>query len=178
MNVLMRLVIAAGLVALSSTAGFAQKQNCRAEIVATGKGALTDNGAKEKAIGAWRNQAISSHGIFYGEFAQANDGKGGVVERCARTLLGLKVCQARGTPCTAPAASNEGEIACDKGDSKNCDPIVKWIQTRLNAKGGAGLTVDGSDGPSTQKAIRKFKKSNGLSDDSDVDEKLINALKA
>lgn len=152
----------------------AQSYTCKSEIVATGNGALTEHGAKDKAIRQWRNQVVTQHGVFYGDFAIANDGKGGVVERCARSLLGLTVCQARGRPCLVPSGSTESE--CRKSDSPNCDPTVKWVQSRLVAK-GFDLSVDGSAGPRTEKAIRAFRKSAKLEDSGEIDDKLIEALK-
>ena len=162
-------------VACFSGASSAQDYRCKGEIIATGNGALTEAGAKEKAIKAWRTQVVSSYGIFFGEFGQANEGKGGAVERCARSLLGLQICQARGRPCEAPSGATE--ISCSKSDSRNCDPTVKWVQYRLDAK-GFDVSIDGAAGNRTEKAIRAFRKANSLGESSEIDDKLIEALKA
>ena len=170
----LRLTLACAAVCFAGSS-FAQELKCKGEIVATGNGALTEAGAKDKAVRAWRTQVITSLGVFYGEFANANDGKGGVVERCARSLLGLQVCQARGRPCEAPAGGTE--IKCTDRDSRNCDPTVKWVQSRLNAK-NFDVTVDGAPGPRTERAIRAYRKSVNAGDSSEIDDKLIDALKS
>jgi hypothetical protein len=176
-NVFARLALAVGLMLAIAAPATAQERTCKPEITATGGGAIRDTRAKEKAVEAWRQQAVANNGIFFGNEKDANDGKGLLVERCAKTLLGLTVCQARGRPCLVKQADLPNEIACIKSeDSKNCNPTVKWVQKRLNDK-GAKLTVDGSPGKGTEAAIVKFKKANKLGDDSDIDEKLIDALK-
>ncbi len=43
--------------------------------------------------------------------------------------------------------------------------VVKTVQILLNAYIGAGLAVDGSCGPATEIAIKKFQKANGLAQD-------------
>ena len=58
MNLLVRLAIVAGMVALSATAGYAQQRTCSNEVVATGKGALTEDGAKKKS----RNKVVLKSG--------------------------------------------------------------------------------------------------------------------
>lgn len=177
-NVIARLALAVGLILSFAAPSLAAERTCKSEITATGGGAIRESRAKEKAEDAWRQQAVANHGIFYGDSKEANDGKGVLVERCAKSLLGLTICQARGRPCLVQKADFPNEIACVKSeDSKNCDPTVKWVQSRLNAK-GYKLTVDGSAGKSTETAIRKFKKDNKLGDDVEIDEKLLEALKS
>ncbi|NJM55765.1 MAG: peptidoglycan-binding protein [Verrucomicrobiae bacterium] len=174
----MRSALVAGLVSLAFAApASAEERSCKPEITATGGGAIRDSRAKEKAVEAWRQQAVANNGIFYGNEKDANDGKGITVERCAKSLLGLTICQARGRPCLVKQADKPNEIACTKDDSKNCQPEVKWVQQRLKDK-GVSITVDGSPGPGTAKAIRDFKKKNGLGNDDEITEKLIEALKA
>ena len=164
----------AGILTFASSHAFAQQEvRCRAEISATGSAALTESGAKEKAIGNWRRSVIARYGEFFSNFEKA---RGSSVSRCAKTLLGLTRCEARGQPCEA-GLTTANEISCDRDDSANCSPTVKWIQTRLNAK-GARLKVDGAEGEATRQALRKFKQTNGLGDDSDVTEKVLQALAA
>lgn len=176
-NILAKLALAAGLLlAAAMPAAAQQERSCKPEITATGGGAIRDSRAKEKAVEAWRQQAVANNGIFYGNEKDANDGKGIIVERCAKSLLGLTICQARGRPCLVKQADRPNEIACTKDDSKNCEPDVKWIQQRLKDK-GFNVTVDGSAGKGTAKAIKEFKKKNKLGDDDEITEKLIEALK-
>jgi hypothetical protein len=172
-----RSAIVAGLVSIAIAApASAQERSCKPEITATGGGAIRESRSKEKAVDAWRQQAVANNGIFYGNEKDANDGKGVIVERCAKSLLGLTICQARARPCLVKQADKPNEIACTKDDSKNCEPDVKWIQQRLKDK-GFNVTVDGSAGRSTGKAIRDFKKKNKLGDDDEITEKLLEALK-
>lgn len=177
MNVFARIALVAGLIVAVAAPAAAQDRSCKPEITATGGGAIRDNRAKEKAIEAWRQQAVANNGIFYGNEADANEGKGILVERCAKSLLGLTICQARGRPCLVKKADRPNEIACTKDDSRNCEPEVKWVQQRLKDN-GFDVTVDGSAGRGTEKAIRAFKKKNKIGDDGDIDEKLIEALKS
>ncbi len=176
-NLVLKLALIVGF-ALTATAtnAAAQDRKCRAEINATGGGAIRESRAKEKAEDAWRQQAVANHGIFYGESKEANEGKGVLVERCAKSLLGLTICQARGRPCLVAKADFPNEIACTSNDSKNCNSTVKWVQTRLKDK-GVNIYVDGSAGKGTEAAIRKFKKDNKLGDNAEIDDKLIEALK-
>jgi hypothetical protein len=171
---ILRLSLACLAVCCFSAQSSAQDVSCKREVVATGGGALTEAGAKKKAIDAWRKQVVADLGIFYGDFEQANDGKGGGIERCARSLLGLTVCQARGRPCQGPSGATE--IKCDRGDSKNCDPTVKWVQSRLKAK-GYDVSVDGAAGPNTEKAISAYRKKTGVGEGGEIDEKLVGSLK-
>ena len=85
-------------------------------------------------------------------------------------------------PCRA-ATESPTQIPCDpKTDSSKCDANIKWIQSRLNAKLGINLKVDGSSGEGrnseTGKAIRKFKAQAGLKDatEADVTDDLMKAL--
>jgi hypothetical protein len=155
-----------------ATQGFAQSR-CKPEITATGHGAILESAGPTKAINAWRNEAVTRYGVFYGEPQQANEGKGVIVQNCGRTLLGLMVCLAVGRPCIADTGT---EIECDRHDGLQCDPTVKWVQTRLNAK-GARLLVDGNSGAATVAAIRNFRKTSKLPDGTNIDDALISALR-
>ena len=174
-----RLAIVAGAIALSSAPGSAQpvsQQNCKAEIAETGSAALTEAGAKDKARTQWRRTAISKFGDFFGGWEQAR----GTSERCTKTLLGLTRCEARAQPCEVAGSGGTSatEIACNKArDSKNCEPIVKWVQIRLNAKLGTNLVTDGSAGKSTVEVLRRFQRQNNLGSSGDIDEKTLAALR-
>lgn len=172
------LAMVLGLGAGLASQAYAQA-SCQAEIVATGNGAILESAGPTKAIAAWRREVISRYGVFYGEPARANSGKGVTTYNCSRTLLGLMVCQARGTPCAdASSAVEVTEIACGvAGDSRLCDPTVKWVQNRLNTK-GYKLKVDGSAGPATAAAVRAFRRANGLADIAAIDDALIGKLRA
>jgi len=164
--------------ALVVVCGFAQpgwaQTRCKPEITATGHGALLESAGPTKAIAAWRNEAVTRYGVFYGDSTQANEGKGVVVQNCGRTLLGLMVCLAVGRPCIADTGT---EIECARRDGPGCDPTVKWVQTRLNVK-GFRLAVDGSSGPATVAAITSYRKTANLPAGSTIDDALISALKS
>ena len=181
---LLGFTVAAGLLIAAPQSSFAQTatKSCKAEITATGAAALTRTGAEEKAKTQWRRTAISRHGDFYGQFNEAK----GTTERCTRTLLGLTRCEVRGQPCEATTVAVisgtavVNEIECNPAtDSKKCIPVVKWVQTQLNAKLGGKLKADGSAGRETEAAIRRYKKQANLPNpaNSDITDALINALK-
>lgn len=171
-----RLGAAALLLSSFASPALAVERTCRNEIVSTGSAAIREPRAKEKAIEAWRGQAITNHGIFFGSADEANEGKGIVHERCARTLVGLWVCQARGRPCVLKATDQPNEFFCTSGDPSHCNPNVKWVQSRLNSN-GAGIAVDGLEGRETADAIRRYKKSRNIGNDSYIDDRLLDALK-
>ena len=173
------LVVALCCVTGFSSTSFAQTGTCKAEIISTGHGAILDKAGPEKAIAAWRNDAVTRFGVFYGDPTKANEGKGIVVEHCGRTLLGLLVCEARGRPCIADAPQGgtvDTEIPCDPRN-KYCDPTVRWVQTQLNIKGGFRLATDGVPGNATGAAIAAFRAKNNLAAGATIDDVLINALK-
>lgn len=154
----------------------AEEFNCKSEILATGKGALTKAAAEEKAVATWRAQAVSNYGIFFGEFSVANEGKKGAVERCTRSLVGLHVCQARGRPCEL-VTTGAAEIKCKLDDGDDCQPTIKWVQSRLNAK-GSNISVDGIFGFRTERAILTYRRAYHLGDSVLIDGKLIDSLKS
>jgi hypothetical protein len=181
---LLALTVTAGAVLAMPTDSFAQTsgKNCKAEISATGSAALTKPGAEEKAKTQWRRTVIARYGDFYGQFDQAKS----TTERCTKTLLGLTRCEVRGQPCEATTVSVisgtavVNELECNPStDSKKCIPVVKWVQTQLNAKIGANLKADGAAGRETEAAIRRFKKQSNLLNhgNSEINDALINALK-
>ena len=156
-----------------STVSFAADNfSCKKDFSVTGNGAITEEGAKKKATTAWKNAVIAEYGIFFGDEKNANEGLGLTVERCARSTIGLMICQAHGKAC-AVVAGNEKE--CTREDSKNCDPKIKWIQAQLSSK-GYDVGVDGSAGRQTERAIEKYKRDNKISDDATIDA-VIESLK-
>ena len=174
MNWLLRSALAAGLIALSATAGMAQSsQSCRTEVTATGSSALTLKGAQDSAIKAWQRSVVLRYGELFSVWDQAGDKS---VDRCGKTTFGLNRCDARGRPCQASAPGKTREISCLPSDSKDCSPVVKWVQTRLNAKIDAKLKTDGGEGKMTEAAVRKFKKANNLGNNADIDDAVLNAL--
>ena len=189
MNVrLLQTALVAGFVASAPAATWAQAAkspagSCKPEISVTGTAALTENGAKENAKAQWRRTVFARYGDFYGSVEQAK----GASERCVKTLLKLTRCELRAQPCEATVKGSSAaydtatEIACVKGqDSVNCEPLVKWVQTRLNAKLGTNLKVDGSARTATQAAIKRFKKERRLAqpDEADITQGLLDALRA
>ncbi len=157
---------------LSGASYAADSYSCKKDFSVTGNGAITEEGAKKKATTSWKNAVIAEYGIFFGDEKNANEGLGLTVERCARSTIGLMICQAHGKAC-AVVAGNEKE--CTKDDSKNCDPKIKWIQAQLASK-GYDVAVDGSIGRMTEKAIQKYKKDNKIAEDASI-ETVIDALK-
>lgn len=158
---------------------------CKTNITVSGNGAVTQNGAEKKAVNAWKQQAISNHGVFFGDEKAANDGKGIDIRRCARSQLGLMICEVSGRPCQVGApetSTSKHEIACTDDDPDACVPEVKWVQTKLNEKNKAGLKADGVPGGRTASAIRDFQKAKGLAVtgqlivDGKVDDALAKAL--
>ena len=175
MNWFLRSALAAGLLAVSATVGLAQtSQNCRAEVTATGSSAITLKGAQDSAVKAWQRSVVLRFGELFSVWDQA-DGKS--VDRCGKTTFGLNRCDARARPCQASTPGKTREISCiARQDSKDCSPIVKWIQTRINAKTDSRLKTDGAEGKSTEAAIRKFKRQNNLANNAEIDDALLNAL--
>jgi len=177
-------LLASLAVAMCVCVGFASNSfaagDCKAEILSIGHGAILDKAGPEKAIAAWRNDVIQRYGVFYGDPTKANEGKGVEVINCARTLLGLLVCSAKGRPCVQDASTStnvDTTTELDCGAVRYCDPTVKWVQSRLNAH-GARLAVDGVAGAGTAVAIRNFRKFAKLPDGTGIDADLITALKS
>ena len=169
--------LAFAVVALVSFAGASladDNYSCKKEVGVTGNGAFTEDGAKKKAILAWRNAVIAESGIYYGEPATANEGLGVAVERCARSSIGLAICQARGRPCVAVITG--ADVECTRDDSKECDPKAKWIQGQLDKQGYDVGRIDGNIGRKSEKAIEAYKKKTGIPDDADI-QKVIDSLK-
>ena len=154
---------------------------CGNEIAINGAGAIKEERALQKAIEAWRGQAITTYGIFYGNEKVAISGAGKGVEkvRCARTLIGLVVCQVRGRPCIENKTEQAGEPPIDgycRFKPQPCDPTVKWVQRRLNDK-GFSIAEDGRPGEETKAAIRRYKVRHDLGFDSFIDDRLVDSLK-
>ncbi len=158
---------------------------CGTEIAINGAGAIKEERAFTKAVDAWRAQAITTYGIYYGneKFARTGTGVGEKVGldrvRCGRTLVGLFVCQVRGRPCIENKIEQAGEPPLEicLYSPSPCDPMVKWVQKRLNEK-GARIVEDGRDGDETRSAIRRYKDRRGLWPvDSNIDEPLLESLR-
>ncbi len=105
------------------------------------------------AIWSWRNTAISEYGVFYGDEKIANERNGVAIERCARSGFGLMICEAKGRPC-----AEQTELECTHNDRQDCDPKIKSIQSKLDAKGYSVGAIDGIRGPKLDEAIKEFKK--------------------
>jgi len=170
--ILSRLAIAAAALVCFAGASVAADYSCKKEITATGNGAITEDGGKKKAIKVWRDRAIADYGFYYGDEKTANEGLGVVVERCARSSIGLMVCEAKGKPCVVQTGN---DLECTRGDSSNCDAKSKWIQFQLDKRGYDVGAVDGSIGRKTERAIEKFKKDQKIASDNIED--VIAALK-
>lgn len=151
--------VASAICAMIGLSMAAEAQTCKSEtVVATGRSALTLAGAKDNAVVAWRREVVAKYGAFWAEFDLARDK---TVERCAHTNLRVfVVCEARGRPCTvgqsdrSPVLEFE-PVACRSGDSRNCDPYVKAMQTKLVRK-GCRTKIDGAAGPGTSAALKCF----------------------
>lgn len=172
---LVRVAVIAGCVAMTTTSVLAQpsSQSCRTEVTSTGASALTLKGAQDNAIRSWQRSVVLRYGELYSIWDQSSDKS---VDRCGRTTFGLNRCDARAKPCQSSAPGRTREISCLKNDSKECSPAVKWIQTRLNSKTGSRLETDGGEGRMTEAAIRKFKQSNNLGNNAEIDDALMAAL--
>lgn len=171
-KMLKSVALAVALVGVFSGASLAVDYSCKKEISVTGNGAFTEDGGKRKALKTWQDAARADGGIYYGDEKTANEGLGVVVERCARSSIGLMICQAKGRPCVV---KSDDVSECTKNDSKDCDPKAKWIQSKLNAAGYDVGNVDGNIGRVSERAIEKFKKAKGITSDS-IDA-VIEALK-
>ncbi|HXF54457.1 MAG TPA: hypothetical protein VNK52_10080, partial [Hyphomicrobiaceae bacterium] len=126
-----RLLVGVGVLVAASPSAFAQ--DCKAEVVATGRAAFTLNGAKNNAITNWRRDVVARYGEFYADFEKAKDAN---VERCGKTIIGMQRCEARAKPClTGGPSCNITPVACTSKDSANCDPSVKAVQIKLTQKG-------------------------------------------
>ncbi|MGH8338514.1 MAG: peptidoglycan-binding domain-containing protein, partial [Gammaproteobacteria bacterium] len=172
-KMLTSLALTLASVVVFSGASLAADFSCKKEINVTGTGAFTEEGGKKKAIKVWRDAAIAGFGFYYGDEKTANEGLGVVVERCARSSIGLMICQAKGRPCVAQTGN---DLECTRNDSKDCDPKAKWIQSQLDKRGYDVGSVDGALGPKSERAIRKFKKDNHIAEDAPI-EAVIDALK-
>lgn len=150
---------------------------CKPSVRATGSAALTMEGAKRKAIQNWRRAVVAQYGEFYGNFDKAQDAS---VAPCGKTLIGLSRCEARGRPCVGEQeVDSEGlpEIMCRRSDSRNCDPHVKWLQSRLNGIGCSPGKIDGADGPNTKSAVRCAQRKFRMEENGEVTASLVDKLK-
>ena len=175
------LLLSAAALAAATSASAQQNtaQNCKPELItATGSAGFTERGARDNAIANWRRDAIARYGEFWADFQQARDAD---VSRCAHT--GLKIllrCEARGRPCLVSAdnaspVSILTPVACNKSDSRNCNPSIKAMQIKLTQK-GCRTTADGAAGSGTSAALKCFQRKANLSASGDVDVETINAL--
>lgn len=171
----LRIGAAALLISYCSASALADKLECRAEIVAMGGAAIGEPRAQKKAIAAWRGQAIAKHGYFFGDPEKAS-GEGIKRPSCARNLVGMFVCEARGQPCSEKQADQNTETFCTRGDSELCRSNLKWVQIRLNDH-GARIAVDGLWGDETEEAIRNYKRRKHIGNNSKVDDRLLESLK-
>jgi hypothetical protein len=175
-----QIAIAVGLAFSITSAASAQSRDCKPDVTATGRAALTEAGARANAITNWRRDSIARFGEFYANFDNASDSS----MRCAKTLMGLQRCEAKGRPCgvaqgspgTSAGSGDIPGIACTSKDSKNCEPETKWLQSRLSAK-GCKTKIDGSEGPSTSEAVKCFQRQAKLSVTGEVDQATVDALK-
>lgn len=161
---------------------------CGDSISINGPTALKDDRAYAKAVDAWRAQAITKYGIYYGDeklakytTAAGTEGTGLEKLHCGRTIVGLYQCEVRGRPCPA----SKGEVAVlppEIGDrcrfvEPPCNTLVIWVQHRLNRL-GARITEDGREGEETRDAIRWLKSRNGLRPvNSQIDEPFLELLR-
>ena len=138
---------------------------CKDEIKVTGNGAITEWGARKKAKLAWRDAAIVDYGIFYADEENANEGNHVSIMRCARSGIFLMRCEVRGRPCV-----EQTELECTRNEGQDCDPTIKWIQSKLSARGYSLGRIDGKSGPRFEQAVDQFKRDNEMSDGSSIDD--------
>jgi hypothetical protein len=145
----------------------ADDYNCKKEITVTGDASFFgEEGGKSNAISRWRNAAIADYGVFYGDNKIANEGIGLITAPCAPgwfALFGVMICEAKGRPCVIKT-----ELECTHKDSQDCDPTIKWIQSKLSAKNYQVGQIDGISGEKFEQAIEKFKKENNMPDGSSI----------
>ena len=75
-----------------------------------------------------------------------------------------------------PAAAPVGWTPSGTVRHDLASPSMEWVQMRLNALGYAHLTVDGLDGPMTERAVSSFQAARGLFIDGVVGPKTLAAL--
>ena len=165
-----KVVSLAALVVMTAPA-LANDYNCKNEIKVMGGGAIIESWAKEKAKSEWRYSAKADYGYFYGDDTNASEGTGLIIEPCARSGIGLMICEAKGRPCVIKT-----ELECTHNDRQDCDPTIKWIQSKLSAKRYSVGQTDGIRGEKFEEAIEKFKKENNMPDGSSIND-VIEALK-
>jgi len=174
---IVRWALMVGALALSTTAGFAQEQRCKPGQTATGSASLGEAAATASAVSNWRRAVILKYGESHSDYGKARD----TSKACGKTMMGLTRCEVKGAPCETASGSVGGdskyEEACEGGgDSDRCVRVVRWVQRRLKAKGFYNKDVDGIPGEGTAAAVRKYKKSNGLGSNDEIDDALLKSL--
>ncbi len=68
-------------------------------------------------------------------------------------------------------------VGDEASEAQQPNPNIRWLQAALNRIIGAGLTVDGLDGPSTRGAVRRFQAARGLPQDAIAGTQTMQALR-
>ena len=151
-------------------------QDCKGEIIAMGGAAIRESAAKKNAIESWRRIVVARYGEFYADFEKAKESD---VTRCARTMIKMWRCEAKGRPCiisaSAPSSDGPWSASCTSNDSPRCKPKVKAVQLKLSER-GCPTSTDGASGPGTVSALKCFQRKEKLKVTGNMDEETLAAL--
>lgn len=163
---MLKVVSLATLVATTVPA-LATDYDCKGEIKGVGYGLFFKEWGNSRAKRSWSDNAIADWGPFYGVEATADEGEGigDSKVRCAPWWFGFMVCEVKAHPCVIKT-----ELECTHKDSYDCDPKIKWIQSKLSAKRYSVGQIDGISGEKFGQAIAKFKTENNMPDGSTIDD--------
>ena len=158
-----------GFMCLSGTASYAK--DCKPVLKEAGEASLTRLIAYPASLVAWRKAARDKYGETYESWRHAE--KRDVA--CNATGSGLSkkwVCTRTAQPCTGDSAKTITAERLQRGDKGD---QVSALQQILNDH-GYKVTVDGSFGSGTERAVRDFQSKQGLPADGVVGKATREAL--